>query len=100
MRLLEPHLAGDPQTGVLWTSKTDTELQAMLQEAGYTVGISVLKQLLAENGLGKRTHRKTMTMGEHTDRNAQFERIGALRTDYQERGQAVLSMDTKKRVRR
>ena len=54
VRLLEPHLAGDPQTGVLWTSKTDTELQtmlqAMLQEAGYTVGISALKQLLAEIG--------------------------------------------------
>jgi hypothetical protein len=37
-------------------------------------------------------------MGEHTERNAQFERIAELRGDYQERGSVVLSMDTKKRV--
>lgn len=98
-RLLEAHIAGDPQNGVLWTDKTDKELQAMLsEEAGFPVGISIVKQLLAENGLGKRKHRKTKTMGEHTERNAQFERIAELREDYHERGQVVLSMDTKKRV--
>ena len=98
--LLEPHIAGNPQDGVLWTDKSDTELRIMLQEAGYDVGISIIKQLLAEHGLGKRTHRKTKTMGEHQDRNAQFERIAELRREYQERGSVVLSMDTKKRVGR
>jgi hypothetical protein len=99
-RLLESHIAGNPQDGVLWTDKSDTELRLMLQEAGYDVGISIIKQLLAEHGLGKRTHRKTKTMGEHQDRNAQFERVSELRRDYQERGSVVLSMDTKKRVDR
>jgi hypothetical protein len=98
--LLEPYIAGSPQDGVLWTDKSDKELQAMLAAAGYSVGLSIVKQLLAENGLGKRTHRKTKTMGEHADRNAQFERIAELRADYQKRGQVVVSMDTKKRVGR
>ena len=54
--------------------------------------------LFFRRSLGKRKHRKTKTMGEHTERNAQFERIAELREDYHERGQVVLSMDTKKRV--
>ena len=96
-RLLEPHIAGNPQDGVLWTDKRDTELQEMLAQAGHRVGISIIKQLLAENGLGKRKHRRTKTMGEHQDRNAQFERIAELRADYEQRGDVVLSIDTKKK---
>jgi hypothetical protein len=42
----KPHIAGNPQDGVLWTDKSDTELRLMLAEAGFEVGISIIKQLL------------------------------------------------------
>lgn len=96
-RILEAHIAGNPQDGTLWTEKSDKELQDLLAGAGYSVGLSIIKQLLADNGLGKRSHRKSKTMGEHIERNAQFERIAELRQDYRERGEVVLSMDTKKK---
>ena len=36
-------------------------------------------------------------MGEHADRNAQFEKIAALRKQYLDAGLPVISMDTKKK---
>jgi hypothetical protein len=36
-------------------------------------------------------------MGQHPDRNAQFENIGRLRQQYQAAGDPVISIDTKKK---
>jgi len=36
-------------------------------------------------------------MGEHTDRNAQFEKIARLKQDYLAAGRPVISIDTKKK---
>lgn len=97
LEILDVHIAGSPQKEVLWTDRTDKELQEKLKERGYTIGLSIIKQLLSENGLGKRKHQKTKTMGEHADRNAQFERIAALKEEYAAKNAVILSMDTKKK---
>jgi hypothetical protein len=39
-------------------------------------------------------------MGQHPDRNAQFENIGRLRQEYQDAGDPVISIDTKKKADR
>jgi hypothetical protein len=47
--------------------------------------------------VGRRTARKRKTMGHHPDRHAQFENIARLRREYEASGDAVMSIDTKKK---
>jgi len=55
-------------------------------------------QLLLHSGLRRRSYLKSATMGvSHPDRNAQFERIAALKEEFLWHGFPVLSIDTKKK---
>src|SRR5439155_9147364 len=54
------------------------------------------RQLLRHWQVGRRTARKK-TMGHHPDRNAQFENIARWRQEYQDAGDPLISIDTKKK---
>ena len=82
--------------GVLWTNLSLCELSRRLRELGTPAGRRVIRRLLKKFNLGRRTARKKKTMGHHPDRNAQFENIARLRREYQEAGDPVISIDTKK----
>lgn len=56
-----------------------------------------MSRLLKEHGYRRRKPHKTRTMGQHTDRNAQFENIARLKQAYRAAGKPVISMDTKKK---
>jgi hypothetical protein len=56
-----------------------------------------IRRLLRSLKVGCRTARKKKTMGHHPDRNAQFENIARLRREYEASGDAVISIDTKKK---
>ena len=56
-----------------------------------------IRRLLRKLKIGCRTARKKKTMGPHPDRNAQFENIARLRREYEAAGDAVISIDTKRR---
>ena len=97
-RLLQEFTAGDPmRVGVLWTNLSLRELQRRLIEMGTPASRRVIRRLLRQLKLGRRTARKKKTMGHHPDRNAQFENIARLRGEYQEVGDPVVSIDTKKK---
>ena len=96
--LLSEFLAGDPmRTGVLWTNLSLRELSRRLLELGTPASRRVIRCLLRKFKLGRRTARKKKTMGHHPDRNAQFENIARLRREYQDAGDPVISVDTKKK---
>src|SRR6266705_2931065 len=83
-QLLQEFTAGDPmREGVLWTNLSLRELSRRLLALGTPAS--------------RRTMRKKKTMGHHPDRNAQFENIARLRREYEAAGDAVISIDTKKK---
>ena len=85
------------RTGVLWTNLSLRELSRRLLELGTPASRRVIRRLLRQLKLGRRTARKKKTMGHHPDRNAQFENITRLRQEYQDAGDPVISIDTKKK---
>jgi hypothetical protein len=96
--VLEEFTAGDPmRAGVLWTNLSLCELSRRLRALGTPASRRTIRRLLRQLGLGRRTARKKKTMGHHPDRNAQFEKIRQLRQEYQDAGDPVISIDTKKK---
>ena len=85
------------RTGVLWTNLSLRELSRRLLELGTPASRRVIRRLLRQFELGRRTARNKKTMGHHPDRNAQFENIARLRREYQDAGDPVISIDTKKK---
>jgi hypothetical protein len=97
-QVLQEFTAGDPmRTGVLWTNLSLRELSRRLLKLGTPASRRVIRRLLRQLKLGRRTARKKKTMGHHPDRNAQFENISRLRRVYQDAGDPVISIDTKKK---
>src|SRR5262245_41830533 len=91
-------LACDPmREGVLWTNLSLRELSGRLVVLGTPASRRTIRRLLRKLQVGRRTARKKKTMGHHPDRNAQFENIARLRREYEASGEAVISIDTKKK---
>jgi len=96
--LLQEFMAGDPmRAGVLWTNLSLRELSRRLLALGTPASRRTIRRLLRKLKIGCRTARKKKTMGHHPDRNAQFENIARLRRAYEAAGDAVISIDTKKK---
>lgn len=85
------------RTGVLWTNLSLCELSRRLRDLGTPASRRVIRRLLRQWQVGRRTARKKKTMGHHPARNAQFENIARLRREYQEAGDPAISVDTKKK---
>jgi hypothetical protein len=98
LRAVKDYTAGDPmRSDVKWTNLTLDQIAERLAEAGTPVSVSVVKQLLRKHHYIKRKARKALTMGQHADRNRQFENIARLKREYLETGNPILSIDTKKK---
>src|SRR3954468_8714705 len=97
-RLLQEFTGGDPmREGVLWTNLSLRELSRRLLALGTPASRRTIRRLLRKLQVGARTARKKKTMGPHPDRNAQFENIARLQREYEASGDAVISIDTKKK---
>jgi transposase len=95
--LLESTTRGDPESVLLWTSKSVRHLAQALTQLGHPVGKTVVAQLLQEMGYSLQANRKTREGIDHPDRNAQFEHINTRVKAFQSMGCPVISVDTKKK---
>lgn len=82
---------------VKWTNLSRRQISRRLNEGGTPAGKNVVSRLLWEHGYRRRRPQKKRTMGQHADRNAQFENIAQLKGRYLSAGHPVISMDTKKK---
>jgi hypothetical protein len=97
-KLVEPATMGDPMRPLLWVSKSHAKLAAALVGLGHKISANtVAKLLVRELGYRRQANRKTQEGASHPDRDAQFEHINATVTRFQESGQPVVSVDTKKK---
>jgi len=95
--LVEPTSRGDPESPLRWTCKGVRRLATELQGQGFAIGRQKVAELLRELGYSLQGNRKTREGNQHPDRNAQFEYIAAQVRRFQQRGQPVISVDTKKK---
>jgi hypothetical protein len=95
--LIEPATRGDPMSPLRWTCKSTRRLAAELCEQGFDVSHETVSQLLQRQGYSLQANRKTIEGAQHPDRDAQFRHINAAAKDFLNRGQPVISVDTKKK---
>src|SRR5665811_312636 len=95
--LVEPVTRGDPCSSLRWTCKSTTNLAEELSQMGHPVSPRTVGRLLNADGYSLQSNRKTKEGESHPDRNAQFEFISATVERFQQRGQPVISVDTKKK---
>ena len=96
-RLVDPLTRGDPTSPLRWTCKSKAKLAAAMAKNGWTVSATVVGRLLNRLGYSLKSVRKSTEGESHPDRNEQFEYINATAIDFLERGQPVISVDTKKK---
>jgi len=96
-RLVEPATLGDPVRPLLWVSKSYDKLASALAGMGHAVSANTVRKLLIGLGFSRQFNRKADEGSKHPDRNAQFEHINAKVLAAQAAGQAVVSVDTKKK---
>jgi len=96
-KLVAPLTRGDPESPLRWTCKSTTQLAQALTTQGHPVSPRKVAQLLKELDYSLQGTRKTLEGKDHPDRDAQFEYINSTVAAFQQRGQPVVSVDTKKK---
>ncbi len=96
-KLIEPALRGEPDSPLMWTSKSLRKLSAELKLKGFNVSHKLVGEILKEKGFSLQANRKTDEGKSHPDRNAQFEYIHLRVKEFQENSQPVISVDAKKK---
>ena len=96
-KIIQSAIRGDPEADLLWVSKSQRHLAAVLKEQGYSVSHTVVGHLLRDMGFSLQANAKTREGGKHPDRNAQFEHINALVKAFRKKDQPAISVDTKKK---
>jgi transposase len=96
-QMVEPLTRGDPTSPLRWTCKSKAKLAAALAKKGWRVSATKVGRLLHEMGYSLQSVRKSQEGTSHPDRNAQFEHINQRAAAFLERGEPVISVDTKKK---
>ena len=84
---------------VLWTDLSLKDIIAQLLAKGFPVGKYIVKQWLRKQGYVKRKASKSEPIGSCANRDEQFHNIARLKEEYQEAGNPIISIDTKKKER-
>ena len=95
--LVEPTASGDPDSPLRWTSKSVRKLADELTTMGHEVSHKLVADLLHELRYSLQANRKTREGSWHPDRDAQFGYINDMVARFQDEGQPVISVDTKKK---
>ncbi|MGH7261974.1 MAG: ISAzo13 family transposase, partial [Nitrospiraceae bacterium] len=93
--LVDPGSRGDPMSPLRWTCKSTTRLAEELARRGHLVSQRSVCDLLSELDFSLQAPRKTREGTRHPDRDAQFGHMAQTVTEYQQRGDPVISVDAK-----
>jgi hypothetical protein len=96
-KLVEPATRGDPESPLLWTSKSTRHLSRELTAQGHPISHTRVGQLLEAQGFSLQANQKTREGTSHPDRNAQFEHLNTQVKKQLAAGEPAISVDTKKK---
>ena len=97
MALLDGATRGDPESPLLWTSRSVANLTAALREGGFDVHESTVRRQLRGLGFSLQANRRTHEGADHPARDGQFKRIAEVSARALAVGEPVISVDTKKK---
>ena len=92
-----PHTRGEPESPLLWVSKSLRKIEAALKSLGINASYRIIGEALKEHGFSLQSNRKQFEGKSHPDRDAQFEYIQKKVETYLSENQPVISVDAKKR---
>jgi hypothetical protein len=95
--IAEDAIRGDPESPLLWISRSQRNIVEVLAEQDFVVGQKLVGLLLQRMGYSCQANKKTREGTNHPDRNAQFEYINATVKAAVAEGQPAVSVDTKKK---
>ena len=95
--IIDPSIYGDPQSSMLWVSRSTRRLSEEMAKTGYTVSHTKVRSLLLDMGFRLKTNRKNVEGKNHPDRNEQFQHINDTAIEFEESNDPVISVDAKKK---
>jgi len=95
--LIEPALRGEPESSLLWTSKSLRKLSDELKKTGYNVSHKLVGEMLKKKGFSLQANSKTFEGKGHPDRDSQFEFIHYRVKEFQMNNLPIISVDAKKK---
>lgn len=96
-KLIENETRGDPTQPLFWTCKSTENLALELKKMGYNVSDRTVSRLLHDLHYSLQSNRKSLEGRKIPERNSQFEYINKKVKEFQDKGQPVISVDTKKK---
>ena len=96
-RLVDAGFRGNPESLLMWTSRSVRHLAGVLREQGHTVHFTTVAKLLGLLGYSLQANVKTREGSSHPDRDAQFEHINPVAKAAVAAGQPAIGVDTKRR---
>ena len=95
--LVHPSTRGTPMSALRWTLKSTYELARDLQAKGFKVSAELVRRLLHQMGYSLQAPAKQNEGTSHPDRDGQFRYLDKLIAERLDRGEPVVSVDTKKK---
>jgi len=95
--LVDPATRGHPESPLRWTCKSTAALAEELRGQNHLVSDRTVAALLKAAGYSLQANRKTREGSSHLDRDAQFQYINRRVLAFQDQGEPVVSIDTKKK---
>ena len=97
LALVEDSSRGDPESPLLWTTKSAKNLSGELTAAGHRCSPQTAWRLLREQGFSMQANAKVKEGRRHPDRDAQFRYLAGQAKEHLAAGQPVISVDAKKK---
>jgi transposase len=94
---IEPFVRGDPESSLLWTTKSLRDIAEELQNKGHKISYRTVGTLLSSLDFSLQANKKTDEGKSHVDRDDQFLFIYKRCNDFFEEKQPVISVDAKKK---
>jgi Rhodopirellula transposase DDE domain len=95
--LVDPETRGDPESPLVWTTKSTRNLAETLTGAGHPVSDRTVARMLRAQGFSLQANAKVTEGRQHVDRDAQFGYLNAAVVEHLAVGAPVVSVDTKKK---
>ncbi len=98
-QVMDGNSAGDPMSQLRWTHKSTDVISRQLMRMGHSVSARTVGRRLHEMGYSLQSNAKSLEGVSPPERDSQFRYINRQVTKQIERGEPVLSIDTKKKER-
>jgi Rhodopirellula transposase DDE domain len=96
-KLVRDATRGDPESPLVWTTRSAEHLAGELTAAGHPCSDSTVWRMLRRAGFTQQSNSRAQEGRQHPERDGQFRHIAARSREYLEAGDPVISVDAKKK---